>query len=51
MGCIEHIEELLYTSLDAQFAEAAHFGQEADGSIDHFLTAYTQNLTRLQDAS
>lgn len=49
MDCVEHIEELLYISRDATFGEEAKFGVEEPGNINHFLTAYYHNISRLED--
>ncbi|ESQ91253.1 hypothetical protein ABAC460_06725 [Asticcacaulis sp. AC460] len=49
MDCIEHIEELLYISRDATFGREAKFGEEDNGNINNFLTAYYHNIPRLED--
>jgi hypothetical protein len=41
MDSIEHIEEFLYVSRDAEF------GKAAAGSLENFLRAYSSNLERL----
>lgn len=44
MDSVEHIEEFLYTSRDAEF------GQSAAGSTENFLRAYSANLERLSQS-
>ncbi len=49
MDCVEHVEELLYISRDATLGQEAKFGVEDNGNINHFLTAYYHNISRLED--
>ncbi|MGN6210471.1 amidohydrolase family protein [Asticcacaulis sp.] len=49
MDSVEHVEELLYISQDSALGEEAKFGVEEEGNINHFLTAYYHNISRLQD--
>lgn len=43
LDAVEHLEEFLYTSRDDRF------GKAAAGSVDNYLGAYTENITRLED--
>jgi imidazolonepropionase-like amidohydrolase len=43
LDAVEHLEEFLYTSRDYRFANAAQ------GSVDNYLNAYYDNITRLED--
>jgi hypothetical protein len=43
LNAVEHLEEFLYTSRDYRFANAAQ------GSVDNYLNAYYENITRLED--
>jgi imidazolonepropionase-like amidohydrolase len=43
LDAVEHLEEFLYTSRDHSFGDAA------EGSVDNYLNAYYENITRLED--